>query len=196
VIFVLDGNESIRNLIREILEDADYSVLLFADCETFLASYVPERDGCILADAVMPNMGGIELLEHLHRDDQQIPVVVMTGSASVPQVVRAMKAGAQDVIEKPFRQCDLLSSVDAAIEQAHLIAARSKGHLSAARRIAGLTSRQHQILDLVVAGHPSKNIAADLGISQRTVENHRAAITRRTGSSSLPELVRTALAAL
>jgi two-component system CheB/CheR fusion protein len=109
--------------------------------------------------------------------------------------VQAMKAGAVDFIEKPVGHEDLLASVRRALDQRRDTAKLSAWREAAAIRVASLTGRQRQILDLVLAGHPSKNIATDLGISQRTVDNHRAAIMRKTGSKSLPALIRTALAA-
>ena len=109
--------------------------------------------------------------------------------------LKAMKAGAVDFIEKPVGHQDLLASIRRALDQTRDTAALSKLRETAATSVASLTSRQRQILDLVLAGHPSKNIAADLGISQRTVDNHRAAIMKKTGSRSLPALIRTAIAA-
>jgi two-component system CheB/CheR fusion protein len=109
--------------------------------------------------------------------------------------VQAMKAGAVDFIEKPVGHEELLACVERALDQTHDTAALSASRETAALCVASLTTRQRQILDLVLAGHPSKNIAADLGISQRTVDNHRAAIMRKTGSKSLPALIRTAIAA-
>jgi len=109
--------------------------------------------------------------------------------------VQAMKAGAVDFIEKPVGHEDLLASVRHALDEMRDTAKLSAWRETAATRVGSLTARQWQILDLVLAGHPSKNIAADLGISQRTVDNHRAAIMRKTSSKSLPALIRTALAA-
>ena len=106
-----------------------------------------------------------------------------------------MKAGAWDFMEKPLRGSELLASVERALEQSRDSSKLVAGRDDAARHIAGLTRRQHQIMDMVLAGHPSKNIAADLGISQRTVENHRASIMKKTGSRSLPALARLAIAA-
>ena len=195
VISVVDDNAGVRTLLKEILEDEGHSVELFPDCEAYLDAHQPGRLGCILSDVMMPGMGGIEMLELLLGLGDQIPVVMMTGVADVSMAVKAMKAGAFDFLEKPFRHADLLTIVDSALDHAHSIAASSENHRSAARRMACLTDRQNQVLELVLAGHPSKNIAADLGISQRTVDNHRAAIARKTGSSSLPELIRLALTA-
>ena len=119
----------------------------------------------------------------------------MTGNSDVPMAVQAMKAGAFDFIEKPIGGKELLAGVQRALDQSRDATKLSAWHEEAAEHIAGLTPRQRQIMDLVLAGQPSKNIAADLGISQRTVENHRAEIMKRTGSKSLPALARLAVAA-
>src|SRR5690606_12914108 len=121
--------------------------------------------------------------------------IMITGSGAVPMAVQAMKAGAVDFIEKPVGNEELLASVKRALDQQQDSTALTVRRETAARTVAALTTRQRQVLDLVLAGQPSKNIAADLGISQRTVDNHRAAIMRKTGSKSLPALVRTALTA-
>jgi two-component system, chemotaxis family, CheB/CheR fusion protein len=140
-------------------------------------------------------MSGVELIERLKAKGYQLPTIVITGSGAVPIAVQAMKAGAVDFVEKPVGHEDLLASVKRALDETRDTAKLSECQEKAALRVASLTARQRQILDLVLAGHPSKNIAADLGISQRTVDNHRAAIMRKTGSKSLPALIRTALAA-
>ena len=120
---------------------------------------------------------------------------MITGNSDVPMAVRAMKAGASDFIEKPIGRSELLASVERALEQSRDSSKLPAWREDAASHIASLTPRQRQIMELVLAGHPSKNIAADLGISQRTVENHRASIMKKTGSKSLPALARLALAA-
>jgi two-component system CheB/CheR fusion protein len=148
-----------------------------------------------LVDVTMPGMSGIELIERLKAEGHQLPTIVITGNGAVPMAVQAMKAGAVDFIEKPVGHQELLASVKRALDQTRDSAKLSACRETAARRVASLTRRQRQILDLVLAGHPSKNIAADLGISQRTVDNHRAGIMRKTGSKSLPALIRTAIAA-
>jgi two-component system CheB/CheR fusion protein len=120
---------------------------------------------------------------------------MITGHGEVAIDVQAMQAGATDFIEKPIGHKELLASIDRALERSRSSDEHAAWQEAAAARIAGLTRRERQILDLVLVGNPSKNIAADLGISQRTVENHRAAIMKRTGSHSLSELIRVALAA-
>jgi len=120
---------------------------------------------------------------------------MITGHGDVATAVGAMKAGALDFVEKPVRAPDLLASIARALDQSHGAGERAAWRAAAVASIAGLTGRQRDIMALVLAGQPSKNIAADLGISQRTVENHRAAIMRKTGATSLPALARLALAA-
>jgi two-component system CheB/CheR fusion protein len=144
---------------------------------------------------MMPGMSGLELLQRLKREGHRQPTIMITGQGDVPMAVEAMKAGAADFIEKPIGRAELFSSIERALEHTRDSAKLSVRREVAAKRLAGLTARQRQIMELVLAGHPSKNIAADLGISQRTVENHRAAVMKKTGSHSLSALIRLALAA-
>ena len=120
---------------------------------------------------------------------------MITGDGDVAMAVQAMRAGAADFIAKPIGRDELLASIERATLQTRDLAKATAWRETAAARLAGLTARQRQIMDLVLAGHPSKNIAADLGISQRTIENYRAAVMKKTGSKSLPALIRLALAA-
>ena len=143
----------------------------------------------------MPGMGGLELLHRLKRNGSRLPAIMITGQGDVPMAVEAMRAGAADFIEKPIHRKELFASIERALEHIRDSAKLSVRQEVAAMRLAGLTARQRQIMELVLAGHPSKNIAADLGISQRTVENHRAAVMKKTGSHSLSALIRLALAA-
>ena len=195
VIFVVDDDSHIRGLIRSVLEEEGWTVEDYADCEAFLEAYRPGRAGCLLVDAYLPGMSGLELLQRLNDGDDQLPSIMITGNSDVHMAVQAMKAGASDFIEKPIGHGELLASVERAVEHSRDTTKLSAWRQDATDHIAGLTPRQRQIMDLVLAGHPSKNIAADLGISQRTVENHRAEIMKRTGSKSLPALARLAVAA-
>ena len=169
------------------------SVEIYESCEAFLAAYQPGGEACLLVDAQMPGMGGLELLQRLKRNGSRLPAIMITGQGDVPMAVEAMRAGAADFIEKPIRRDELLASIERALE--HIRTRPTVRQEVATMRLAGLTARQRQIMELVLAGHPSKNIAADLGISQRTVENHRAAVMKKTGSHSLSALIRLALAA-
>jgi two-component system CheB/CheR fusion protein len=195
VIFVVDDDSHIREGIRGMFEEEGLAVEDYASCEAFLEAYHPGREGCLLIDAYLPGMNGLELLKRLHDTGHRLPAIMITGNSDVPMAVEAMKAGASDFLEKPIRHSELLASVERALEQSRDVSKLSEWRETAADCIAGLTPRERQIMELVLAGQPSKNIAADLGISQRTVENHRAAIMEKTGSKSLPALARLALAA-
>ena len=186
----------IREAIRSVLEDAGLAVEDFADCETFLAAYRPGREACLVIDAYLPGMNGLELLERLrdaghraagdhdHRQQRRVD-----GGARHEGRRRQTSSKSRSAARNCWR-----------VWRARWSKSRDAGKLTAwredaASHVAGLTPRQRQIMEMVLAGHPSKNIAADLGISQRTVENHRASIMKKTGSKSLPALARLAIAA-
>lgn len=195
VIYVVDDDSHIREGISRVLEENGQTVEAYSTCEAFLADYRPDREACLLIDAYLPGMSGLEMLQWLKEGGHRLPAIMITGYGDVPMAVQAMKAGAMDFIEKPVGVDDMLASIKRALEQSRDSTKLTAWRADAAKRVAGLTPRQRQIMELVLAGHPSKNIAADLGISQRTVENHRAAIMKKTGSKSLPALARLALAA-
>lgn len=195
VIFVVDDDSHIRDGMRSMLEGGSRIVKTYATGEAFFDGYRPGSGGCLLVDAYLPGMNGLELLQRLNDAGHRLPAIMITGYGDIPMAVRAMKAGALDFIEKPVGLADLLASVERALDLSRDASKLSAWREDAAHHLAGLTLRQHQIMDLVLAGQPNKNIAADLGISRRTVENHRAAIMKKTDSKSLPALARLALAA-
>jgi two-component system CheB/CheR fusion protein len=195
IIFVVDDDNMLRDTIRMVLEAAGREVNDFPSCEAFLDAYVPGRESCLLVDANLPGMKGLDLLKKLRTLGDCMPTIMITGSNDIAIAVEAMKAGATDFIEKPFERTDMLDSVARALEHSRDANKLKAWKQEASDQIADLTPRQHQIMDMVLAGHPSKNIASDLGISQRTVENHRAEIMKRTESKSIPALARLALAA-
>jgi two-component system CheB/CheR fusion protein len=195
IMFVVDDDGAVREAMRDLLQEDGRTVEIYASSEAFLAAYRPGREGCLLVDAQMPGMGGLALLQRLHNEGTWLPAIMITGQGDVPMAVEAMKAGAADFIEKPIGRDELFASIERALEHTRDSAKSAVRQAAAATRFAGLTGRQREIMELVLAGHPSKNIAADLGISQRTVENHRAAVMKKTGSHSLSALIRLALAA-
>ena len=195
VIFVVDDDSDIRESIRSVLEEDGRTVEAYAACETFLRSYRPGREACLLIDAYLPGMSGLELLKRLRVAGHQLPAIMITGHSDVATAVEAMRAGAVDFIGKPIGSRELCDSVNRALELSQDLNKLLAWRETAASQIAGLTQRQREIMEMVLAGHPSKNIATDLGISQRTVENHRASIMKKTGSKSLPALARLVLAA-
>jgi len=194
-VFIVDDDKGVRDSIRELLEQGDRTVETFASGEGFLGRYTHGLGGCLLLDAYMPGLSGLDLMRRLNADGHPLPTIMMTGDSDVTMAVEAMKAGALDFLEKPIGAAELSAAVDRALHVDHDGTAMAQWRAGAAAHVASLTARQHQIMDLVLAGHPSKNIAADLGISQRTVENHRAAIMTKTQTKSLPALARLALAA-
>jgi two-component system CheB/CheR fusion protein len=195
VIYVVDDDSRVREGLRGVLEEDGRTVEDYASCEAFLEAYRPGREACLLIDAYLPGMSGLELLRRLGDAGYLLPAIMITGNSDVPMAVQAMKAGASDFIEKPVGRVELLASIERALEQSQDSSKLFAWRERAAGHVADLTPREREIMELVLSGQPSKNIAADLGISQRTVENHRASIMKKTGSKSLPALARMALAA-
>ena len=195
MIYVIDDDDDVRASIRDVLELDGRTVEDYATAEMFLEAYRPGLECCLLVDAYLPGMGGVRLLRELRARGDQIPAIMITGSGDVGLAVEAMRTGASDFIEKPVTSGELLDSIVRALDQSKDLHLVSAGQEIAARHVAGLTPRQRQVMDLVLAGNPSKNVAADLGISQRTVENHRASVMRKMAVKSLPELARQALLA-
>jgi two-component system CheB/CheR fusion protein len=194
-VFIVDDDAHVRETIAALIETDGGTPIAFANGEAFLAAYQPSHGDCLLIDAYLPGMNGIELLTSLRAAGHLLPAIMITGNSDVAMAVQAMKAGAADFIEKPVSAADLLASIHRARDRSRNSGKVVAWHADAVAHLAGLTPRQRQIMQLVLAGHPSKNIAADLAISQRTVENHRASIMKKTGSASLPALARLALAA-
>ena len=194
-IYIVDDDAVVRDALRELLEADGRHVEAFGDCEAFMASYSAGGEACLLIDAYLPGIDGIELLRWLKGAGHHLPAIMITGSSAVPMAVEAMKVGAIDFIEKPVKCDELMASIDRALDLSRDATKLLDWQADAATLLHGLTTRQHQVMDMVLAGHPSKNIASDLNISQRTVENHRASIMKRTGAKSLPALARLALAA-
>jgi len=193
-VFVVDDDETTRNAMRDLLASVGHRVETFASGEAFLGSYRPGRPGCLVADIVMPGISGLELQEKLNAAGIALPVVVITGRREVPLAVRAMRAGAVDFLEKPVRNQILLNSIQRALDQGRRskVATGAKAEIEA--RFQRLTRRECEVMALVVAGHANKVIAGRLGISQRTVENHRARVMDKMNARVLADLVRMASA--
>ena len=183
-VHIIDDDDGFRDVLRLMLTEAGQIVADHASCESFLATYDPAMTGCILLDAYLPGMDGLALLGQLQERGCKMPVIMITGNSDVAVAVAAMKAGAVDFLEKPVSGADISASIARAMTQ---------DGARAPLVLDGLTPRQAEVLAGVMAGKASKIIAWDLGISQRTVESHRAAIMARVGARSVPELVRRVL---
>ena len=194
-IHVVDNDRGAREAMQIFLMQAGYSVKTYASAASFLNSYRPGKKGCLITDVYMPGMNGFELLAVLAAAGHALPAIVVTGQGDVSMAVRAMRAGAVDFIEKPTDPDALLGCIDRALRQAVSPEERSSRYTAAAMRMAGLTKRQREVMDFVVAGLANKDIATRLGISRRTVETYRATVMKKVGASSLTELIRFELAA-
>jgi len=194
-IFVVDDEWAVREAVRGFLQKEGYSVEVFSSGEAFLEAYRPCREGCLVVDARMPCMSGLELLERLKSKGGGPPAIMITGQADIRLAVQAMKTGAMGFLEKPVRYDELLVDIERALELSRNSVALSSLREAAARRIAGLTSRERQVIEMVVEGNPNKQVAYVLGISQRTVETHRATAMKKIGARSLSELIHLTIAA-
>jgi len=190
LIVVVDDDAIVSAGFVAMLEGAGFRVVCYASAEELFVTDWANQAACILLDVNLPGIGGVEALRRLAAAGNHVPVVMITGTADVTLAVQAMQAGASDFIEKPASEKDLLTAIDRAIALGAGGSVLEKLQGEASRFTAQLTRRQLQILKLVVEGRASKNIAADLSISQRTVENHRAVIMRKSGVKSLPALAR------
>ncbi len=193
LVHVVDDDPGVRRSLTLLLRAEGLEARGYPDAESFLAGYDPDRPGCLLLDVRMPGMDGLELQRRLAQSRPELPVIFMTGHGEVPMAVEAMRRGALDFVEKPFDHEALLARVREALE----LAVRRREELARRRRarelLAGLSPREREVLRLVVQGRLTKQVAAELGISVRTAEVHRARLLHKLGVSSTPEMVRLAL---
>lgn len=194
-VYIVDDDDGMRRGLAFLLRSAGYDVACFASARAFLDEYDPTKRGCLLLDVRMPGMSGLELQEHLRAQQTDLPVIIVTAFADVAMAVRAMKAGAFDFIEKPFEGSALLSRVRRALEREAETRVHAQRAEEARRRLATLTPREREVMDLVVDGLLNKQVAGELGISMKTVENHRARVMEKMGVVSLADLVRLSILA-
>jgi len=190
VVFVVDDDEAVCRSLSVLIEDIGLEVRTFTSAPQFLAEYDSEQPGCLVLDVRMSGMSGLELQSRLKELGLEIPIIIITGHADVPMAVEAMKAGALDFIEKPFRDQILLDNIQKAIEIDGRTRRNRKETRDVQARIQNLTRREHQIMALLVLGKTNKTIAYELGISQKTVDFHRANILDKAGVDSVVELLR------
>jgi two-component system response regulator FixJ len=193
VVHVIDDDGAMRESLVFLLRTANIRARAYESATAFLDALPRESSGCVVTDVRMPGLSGLELLRRLKELEVALPVIVITGHADVPLAVEAMKGGAADFIEKPFDDEVLLASVRAALKVQDGQAGQQAARAAIAERLGGLSARERQVLDGLVAGLPNKTIAYDLGISPRTVEIYRANVMTKMEAASLSDLVRMAL---
>jgi two-component system, LuxR family, response regulator FixJ len=190
VVFIVDDDAAVRNSLRLLIKSIGLVPTVLESAREFLDNYDPAQPGCMVLDVRMPGMSGLELQEQLNRLGAVIPVIFITGHGDVAMAVEAMQAGAFDFLQKPFRDQDLIDRIQRALEKDRANRAVLAERSLIRQRLELLTPREREVLDLVTDGKANKVMAADLGVSQRTVEIHRARVMEKMGAASLAHLVR------
>jgi FixJ family two-component response regulator len=195
-VYVVDDDDGMRRALDTLLTTVGYKTAVFSRPSEFLANVKVDSPGCLVLDIRMPDMSGLELQQHLNRIGSMLPVIFITGHGDVPMAVQAMKEGAFEFVQKPFRDQDLLDRINHALKQdaenRNTVARRTE----VLHRLESLTPRERQVMDLVVDGAANKVIAIDLDLSERTVEIHRAKVMEKMGARSVAHLVKLHLTAV
>ena len=192
-VFVVDDDPAVRESLQWLIESVGLNVETYATAQAFLDAFDRDRPGCLVLDVRMPGISGLDLQDQLASQQVRIPVIIITGHADVPMAVRAMKAGVIDFIEKPFSDELLLDRIRAALELDARIRVDQTHRVEVESCFAQLTPREREVMGLVVGGKSNKQIAAELGLSQKTVEVHRAHVMQKMHADSLAELVQMAV---
>ena len=192
-VFVVDDNVGVLSSSRALLESAGLAVETYTSGEEFLAAYDPTRPGCLVLDVRLKHSSGLDLQDELRRRKAVLPIIILTGHGNVPTSVRAMKAGAVDFLQKPAPPKVLLERIRMALDLDREARAVTTESAVVLERLADLTPRERQVMELLVAGNTSKDIAAALQVSVRTVEGHRRVVLSKMQVTSAAQLVRTVL---
>lgn len=192
-VFVVDDDRSVRESLRAVMSSVGLSVAVYESAQSFLDDYDPSRPGCLVLDVRMPRMSGLDLMDKLKDERIRIPMIFITGHGDVPTAVKAMKAGAIDFLEKPFSHQDLLDRIHLALQRDADRRDEEVRQEALEARLARLTRREREVMQWVVRGHPNKVIAAELGITLKTVEHHRSRIMEKLQVEGVVELVRLVL---
>jgi len=190
VVYIVDDDELIRDSLRVLVKSVGLQAEVFSAAQQFLDASLLDRPSCLVLDIRMPGLGGLNLQNELQKKGSSIPIIFITGHGTVPMSVRAMKAGAVDFLQKPFEDQELLDAIQHAIKQHSHIRMEQSEVNTISKRVQSLTSRENEILVLVIAGMLNKQIACDLNLSENTVKTHRARLMRKMKIDSLAELVR------
>jgi two-component system, LuxR family, response regulator FixJ len=192
-VFVVDDDLEVQEALRWLIESVALPVETFDSAEAFVDVVGPDRSGCLVLDVRMPGMGGLRLLENLESLGILLPVIVLTGHGDVPLAVRAMKAGALDFVEKPCADQELLDRIYNALQRDANLRAEMARKAATNAKLEALTPREREILERLLKGQANKVIAAELEISERTVESHRRHIKEKMNVRSLAELAQIVL---
>jgi len=192
-VFVVDDDEGVRNSLRFLLKSLGLATRTLSSAQEFLDVYKESQPGCLVLDVRMPGMSGLELQQELNLRGATIPVIFITGHGDIPMAVEAMQHGAFDFLQKPFRDQDLIDRIQRALERDARSRTVLAQHARIRERMQSLTPREREVLALMTRGKPNKVMAAQLGVSQRTVEIHRARVMEKSGAASLAQLVRMVL---
>lgn len=195
IVYIVDDDQAIRHAMGLLLKSVGLQHQVFASADEFLETHTGNNDGCLVLDIRMPGLSGLELQQKLTEMDSSLPIIFITGHGDIPMAVDAIQKGAFDFIQKPFRDQELLDRISEALSTARKREVEREHKTDVQDRIATLTNREHEVLDLVVTGKPNKIIAHELGVSQRTIEIHRARVMEKMRAKSLAELVRMHMAA-
>jgi two-component system response regulator DctR len=188
IVHIVDDDAAIRDALSWLLRSRGLEAIAYESAEAFLAGTAPQAAGCLVLDIRMTGMSGIALFERLQAAGFGLPVIFLTGHGDVPVAVSLLKQGATDFVEKPFNDNDLVDRIIAALQQAAAQREASAADADLAARLASLSERERQVMDLVLAGRQNKIIAADLAIAIRTVEVHRARVFEKMGVKTAVEL--------
>jgi two-component system response regulator FixJ len=189
VVFVVDDDAAVRSSLAMLLKSMALAVDTFESANAFLQTMPPDPSGCLVLDIRMPGMSGIELQQQLKQRGCALPIIFITGHGDVSMAVHAMREGAVDFIEKPFRDQDLLDRIYQALDRDRTRRRAADETVHIRERFAALTPREHEVMQRIARGQANKVIAIELGLSERTVEIHRAKVMHKTGARSLAELV-------
>jgi FixJ family two-component response regulator len=192
IVFVVDDNAAIRSALASLIRSVGLQVESFASAQEFLQAKRPKAPSCLILDIRLKGISGLDFQCKLAEANDAIPIIFISGHADVPMSVRAMKAGAVEFLEKPWHDQDLLDAIHAALELDQKRRQQEAEIATLRERYEWLTPREREVLPLVVAGLPNKQIAAEIGTSETTVKVHRGQLMRKMGADSLPELVRMA----
>jgi two-component system response regulator FixJ len=194
-VFVVDDDQPVRKSLDMLIRSVGLPVETFGSAQEFLDRYTPDRPGCLVLDVRMPRMSGLELQEHFNAQGVHIPIIFVSGHGDVPIAVRAIKNGAVQFLEKPFSKQLLLEFIHEALNRDQRVRQSEAAQTEVQARIAQLTDRERQVMERVVAGKVSKEVAAELGISKKTVDVHRARVMNKLQVESVAELVELVLRA-